>query len=148
MDTAIQSTWDKVGETIRGLEPLDPPRRCHVAVCSEPAVIFGAREHGTLSKTTVTPMDVTFCRVCAWWETERASMLAWAGRDPRLYLAYVRAGLCVRTGLDSDETPLRLTVDGGRTMRGRLDAALLETFGPCESVFARCPDLRVLCWVD
>ena len=72
-------------------------------------------------------------------------MLAWAGRDPRLYLAYVRAGLCVRTGPDPDETPLRLTVDEGRALRGRLDDAMLETFGPCVSVFSRCPDLRVLC---
>lgn len=145
MDQAIAETWESVDAHLESLLPLNPEVRCCIAMCNDPAVIGAAREEGDPRQPSVTPLDGSLCWNCAWWEAERAS-LSGLWPDPRTYLAYVKAGLCVCIG--TEVAPLAMTAEAAERLRGSLDAAFADVFGPRSPVTPPppSPDLRALCF--
>ena len=147
MKVAIAETWRRVDGTLGLLEPLLPLRPCSSGMCTEFAVIATAREAN--AGPAVTPLYGALCSQCAKWESERASLsLSWVGRDPRIYLAYARAGLCIC--VDTDFQPLRMPVSDAAEVRRRLDVAFSDIFGPpgrlTPTPTPTSPDLRALCF--
>ncbi len=146
MKAAIAGAWNEINTVVETQCELVPPRECSSDMCNNPAVICSARETGG----ALTPLDEFLCASCAQWEVERAFLSpGWAGRDPRIYLAYVLAGLCVcvDTG-DDGPPPLQMLAREATEVRRRLDQAFAEVFGRPgpRTPTPTSPDLRALCF--
>jgi hypothetical protein len=149
MDAAIRDTWEAADEAMQSAPPIEPRQQCCTSMCTEPGVMRLATEGCGPTRPSVTPLDGVVCTKCAGWEVVRASVSgAWAGRDPRIYLAYAKAGLCVsvQTGVG----PLDMHVEEARRLRGRLDEAFGAVFGPAAPVTPPppSPDLVARCLRD
>ena len=115
MKAAIAGAWNEINTVVETQCELVPPRECSSDMCNNPAVICSARETGG----ALTPLDEFLCASCAQWEVERTFWSpGWAGRDPRIYLAYVLAGLCVCVDTGDDGPPPRAADARARGDRG------------------------------
>ncbi len=149
MDAAIRAAWEAAEEAMQSAPLVQPRQTCCRSMCDEPGVMQLATEGGGPARPSVTPLAGVVCLNCAGWEVVSASLSSgWAGRDPRIYLAYAKAGLCV--SVQPSVGPLDMHVEEARRLRGRLDEAFGAVFGPAAPVTPPppSPDLVARCLRD